>query len=66
MKKNRKKNKTNWQYFDNCPICQAQKKVDEEGRLITETELKNAFEESKKVKGAIVGSFSDQKDPSIN
>jgi len=41
-------------YFDDCPICQAMKKAEEEGRSLTIRELKQAFKKAKK-KGTIVG-----------
>jgi len=66
MKKKAKKNKQEQKYFDDCPICRAQKQADKEGRLITEFELKDSFDKAKKVKGAVVGNFSDQNDSSIN
>ena len=66
MKKNHKKNKKEWRYFDDCPICQAQRKADEENRLISESELKQAFDEAKKVKGAVVGNFPDETDSPVN
>ena len=49
-----KKNKNNDQYFDDCPICQATKKAEEQNRDLSLEELKEAFKESKK-KGGIVG-----------
>jgi len=33
------------EYFDDCPICQAMKKAEEEGRELTEKELLKLFEE---------------------
>lgn len=41
-------------YFDDCPICQAMKQAEEEGRALTEDETKEAFEKSKS-QGTIVG-----------
>lgn len=41
-------------YFDDCPICQAMKKAEENGRSLTISKLKEAFRKAKK-KGAIVG-----------
>lgn len=40
--------------FDDCPICQAQKKAILEKRSLTESELKKAFKKAKD-KGAVVG-----------
>lgn len=47
------------EYFDDCPICLTQKKAEEEGRDITESEILEAFEKSRK-KGAIVGKIPDE------
>lgn len=33
-------------YFDDCPICQAMKKAEEEGRNLSEKELVEAFAEA--------------------
>jgi len=41
-------------YFDNCPICEAMKKAEEEGKNLTAKELKQAFGRAKK-KGACWG-----------
>lgn len=41
-------------FYDDCPICQAMKKAEEEGRELSESELLEAFEKSKE-KGAVVG-----------
>lgn len=30
-------------YYDDCPICRAMKKAEEEGRSLSEAELKEAF-----------------------
>lgn len=30
-------------FYDDCPICQAMKKAEEEGRSLSEEELKEAF-----------------------
>ena len=46
-------------YSDDCPVCLAQKKADDEGRLISERELLDAFKESKK-QGAIVGGLPEE------
>lgn len=42
------------EYFDDCPICRAMKEADEEGRSLTEPELKEPFKKAKD-KGAAVG-----------
>lgn len=41
-------------YYDDCPICQAMKKAEEEGRTLSEEELWDTFEKSKEA-GGIVG-----------
>jgi len=41
-------------FFDDCPICQAMKATQEQGRELTLEELKEAFKDAKE-KGAIVG-----------
>ena len=35
-------------YYDDCPICQAMKKAEEEGRSLSEEELIKLFEEVNK------------------
>ena len=57
--------KEEWDYFDDCAICQEMKKADEENRSLTETELKKAFVKAKE-KGAIVGGHLENKSKSIN
>lgn len=60
MKKTPKKKKTNIKfqdseyYFDDCPICQLMKKAEDERRILTAGELKQAFKKAKN-KGAVVG-----------
>lgn len=44
----------NEDFFDDCPICQAMKAAQKEGRKLTLEELKEAFKEAKE-KGALVG-----------
>lgn len=41
-------------FFDDCPVCQLMKKMQEEGRQPKTSELKNTLNEAKK-KGAVVG-----------
>lgn len=41
-------------YFDDCPICQALKKAEKEGRSPTMTELREATLEAKQ-QGAVTG-----------
>lgn len=33
-------------YFDNCPICEAMRKAEEEGRSLSKTELKKVFKQA--------------------
>lgn len=35
-------------YYDDCPICQAMKKAEEEGRSLSSSEAKKAFEKANK------------------
>jgi hypothetical protein len=42
------------EFFDDCPICQAMKLAKEQGRELTEEELKEAFKKAKE-RGAVVG-----------
>jgi len=42
-------------YFDDCPVCQAMKKAEEEGRELSYEELKKAFKEANELGGIIVG-----------
>lgn len=41
-------------FFDDCPICRAQKRADDEGRNITMEELDTAFREAEAA-GAVTG-----------
>lgn len=48
MTKNTRLNSSSdWEYFDDCPICQAMRIADEAGRKLTPEELTNAFEVAK-------------------
>lgn len=38
-------------YYDDCPICQAMKKAEEEGRSLSEKEVKEAFAKANKKQG---------------
>lgn len=38
-------------FYDDCPICQAMKKAEEEGRSLSEKELEEAFDEANKQQG---------------
>lgn len=39
----RQTKKTDWEYFDNCLICQEMKKADGEGRSLRAEELTDVF-----------------------
>ncbi|RJQ28032.1 hypothetical protein C4577_00180 [Candidatus Parcubacteria bacterium] len=41
-------------YFDDCPVCQAMKKAQEEKRSPTMSEMKQAFKKAKE-QGAVTG-----------
>lgn len=58
MKKKRKRQTSpqDSEFFDDCPVCQAMKRAKDNNRLLTVSEIKEAFEEAKKG-GAIVGEF---------
>jgi len=60
-----KKKKSVSPYFDDCPICQAMKKAEEEGRNLSLEEVKKAFMEAKK-KGGIVSFPKDTEDETLN
>lgn len=47
------------EYFDDCPVCQTMKDV-EHGKVITEQDLKKAFQKAKKKGG--VGDFAGEED----
>jgi len=53
-KKKKLKIEKDGDFFDDCPVCQAMKLAQENGRMPTEEELKEAFQKAKE-KGAIVG-----------
>lgn len=38
-------------YYDDCPICQAMKKAEEEGKSLSEEELKEVFAKANKKQG---------------
>jgi hypothetical protein len=42
------------EFFDDCPICQAMKAAQEQGRGLTPEELKEPFKKAKE-KGAVAG-----------
>jgi len=44
----------NEDFFDDCPVCQAMKLAQQNGKMLTQEELKEAFRKTKE-KGAIVG-----------
>lgn len=39
----KRKKKTDWEYFDDCYVCQAMKKSEEEGKDLSVEELKEVF-----------------------
>ncbi len=41
-------------YFDDCPICQAMKKADQQNRDLTLQELESAFQEAKRLGHMVV------------
>lgn len=41
-------------YFDDCPICQATKKAEDEGRNLNFSELKVAFKEANKKRVSLI------------
>lgn len=51
-------NKKDELYFDDCPICKAQKLADEKGKELSLEELRKAFEEAK-AKGGVVGDLAE-------
>jgi len=53
-KKKKLKIEKDGDFFDDCPVCQAMKLAQENGRMPTEEELKETFKKAKE-KGAIVG-----------
>ncbi len=48
-------------YFDDCPICQAMKRAEEQGRNLSDEELKEAFEEARKQGAVVGGKWFDEK-----
>ena len=46
------------EYFDDCPVCQAMKKAEEEKRELTLEELLEAYAEAERM-GGVVGGESD-------
>jgi len=53
----KKKKKISDFYFDDCEICQAQKRADEQGRNITLKKLEEAF---RKAKGFLIKSLPEE------
>lgn len=41
--KAKKKKKSDWEYFDDCHVCQMTKKAEEEGKSLSFEELKEIF-----------------------
>lgn len=54
----RKKQNKQFEYFDNCPVCQAMREAEEKGVELSDSELLEAFEKSKE-KGGIVEIVAD-------
>lgn len=50
------------QLFDDCPVCQVQKKALKEGRTLSEEELQAAFRASEDVGGIIGGACAPEKE----
>lgn len=48
--------KDNFEFFDNCPICQAMK----QGKASTEEEIKEAFQKAKEQGGIVFGKMFDE------
>lgn len=48
------------QFYDDCPICRAMKKAEEEGKNLDPVELAKAFNEANKM-GGMVGGDSENK-----
>ena len=46
-------------YFDDCPICKAQKLADEKGKNLTIQELMEAFKKAKE-RGGMVGGLIEE------
>ena len=44
----KKKKDSNWDYFDDCAICKEMKRAAQEGKSLTEKELKTAFRKANK------------------
>lgn len=42
-RKSKAKKDSDWEYFDNCLICQEMKKADKEGRSLGSEELQEVF-----------------------
>lgn len=48
------------EYFDDCPICRAMKKAEEEGRNLSLAELRAAFKAAKDQGAAVGGDWPRQ------
>lgn len=44
-------------YFDDCPICRATKRAEEEGRGLSLNELKSGFKQAKQEGGVVGGEW---------
>jgi len=54
-----KKNKKE-ELFDDCPICQAMKAAQEQGKELTSEELKEAFKKAKEKRAIVGGEWFEQ------
>ncbi len=55
-----KKNQAQWEYFDDCEICQAMKMADKEGHNLSEHDLLAAFKKAKDNGAFVGGEFFDE------
>ena len=47
------------EYFDDCPICQAMKRAEEQGRTLSLSELKTAFKAAEEQGTVVSGEWFD-------
>jgi len=57
--------KEEFEFFDDCPVCQAMKKAKEEGRELSEEELFKAFQQSKEQGNIVGGQWFERPDSPI-
>lgn len=53
-------------YFDDCPICCALKKAEEEGKNLTITELKQSFKEATAKAAVVEGPLIEDAENEVN